>query len=85
MVGSNAKNCRKTRFCKVCSGKHPTILHGSVRKKVDSSQHQCNSEASEERKDGKVAACSLLNIVFTSSKVKAWGLWQNSEDLCTFG
>ena len=57
----NAKNCSKKRFCKVCNGKHPTTVHGYVRKKVDNTQHQCNSEASEERKDGEVAACASLN------------------------
>ena len=41
--------------------KHPTTLHGYIRKKVDNTQHQCNSEASEERKDGEVAACVSLN------------------------
>ena len=44
------------------NGKHPTTLHGYVRKKVDNTQHQCNSEANEERKDGEVAACTSLNI-----------------------
>ena len=57
----NAKNCRKRTFCKVCNGKHPTTLHGYVRKKVGNTQHQCNSEASEERKDGEVAACASLS------------------------
>ena len=58
----NAKNCSKRRFCsKVCNGKHPTTLHGYIRKKVDNTQHQCNSDASEERKDGEVAACASLN------------------------
>ena len=31
------------------------------RKKVDNTQHKCNSEASEERKDGEVAACASLS------------------------
>ena len=57
----NAKNCIKRRFCKVCNGKHPTTLHGYVRKKIDNTQHHCNSEDSEERKDGEVAACASLN------------------------
>ena len=57
----NAKDCSKRRFYKVRSGKHPTTLHGYVRKKADNTQHQCNSEASEERKDGEVAACASLN------------------------
>ena len=57
----NAKNCSKRRLCKVCSGKHPTTLHGYIRKKFDKTQSQCNSEASEERKDGEVAACASLN------------------------
>ena len=56
----NAKNCSKRRFCKVCSGKHPTILHGYVRKKVDNTEHQCNSEASEEIRDDEIAACASL-------------------------
>ena len=43
------------KFCKVWNAKHPTTLHGYVRKKVDNNQHQCNSEASEERNDGEVA------------------------------
>ena len=46
---------------KVCNGKHPATLHGYIRKKVDNTQHQCNSDASEERKDGEVAACASLN------------------------
>ena len=45
----------------MCSGKHPTTLHGYVRKKVDNNQHQCNSEANEERNDGEIAACASLN------------------------
>ena len=45
----------------MCNGEHPTTLHGYVRRKVDNAQHQCNSEASEERKDGEVAACVSLN------------------------
>ena len=45
----------------MCNGKHPTTIHGYVRKKVDNTQHQCNSEASEERSDGEVAACASLN------------------------
>ena len=45
----------------MCNGKHPTTLHGHVRKKVDNTQHQCNIEASEERNDGEVAACASLN------------------------
>ena len=57
----NAKNCSRKRFCKVCNGKHPITLHGYVRKKVDNTQHQCNSEESKERTDGKVAACASLN------------------------
>ena len=57
----NANNCSKRRFCNVCNGKHPTTLHGFVRKKVDNTQHQRNSEASEERNDGDVAACASLN------------------------
>ena len=57
----NAKNSSKRRLCKVCNGKHPTALHGYIRKKVDNTQHQCNSDASEERKDGEVAACASLN------------------------
>ena len=59
--GHNAKIYSKRRLCKVCNEKHPTILHGYIRQKVDNSQHQCNSEASEERKDGEVAACASLN------------------------
>ena len=59
----NAKNCSKRRFYKVCNGEHPTTLHGYVRKKIDNTQHQCNSEESEERKDGEVAACASLNTV----------------------
>ena len=55
----NAKNCSKKRFCKVCNGKHSTTLH--VRKKIDNTQHQCNSQASEERNDGEVAACASMN------------------------
>ena len=57
----NAKNCSKRRFCKVYNGKHPNTLHGYVRKKVNNTHHQCNSEASEERKDGEVAAYASLN------------------------
>ena len=57
----NAKNSSKRRLCKVCNGKHPTALHGYIRKKVDNTQHQCNSDASEERKDGEVAECASLN------------------------
>ena len=45
----------------MCNGKHPTTLHGYVRKKIDNTQHHCNSEESEERKDGEVAACASLN------------------------
>ena len=45
----------------MCNGKHLTTLHGYVRKKVDNTQHQCNSEANEERNDGEVAACASLN------------------------
>ena len=45
----------------MCNGKHPATLHGSIRKKVDNNQHQCNNMASEERKDGEVAACEPLN------------------------
>ena len=56
----NAKNCRKRRFCKV-TRKHPTALHGFVRKKVDDTQHQCDSEENEERKNGEVAACASFN------------------------
>ena len=49
------------RLCKVYNWKHPTTLHGYIRKKVGNTQHQCNSDASEERKDGEVAACASLN------------------------
>ena len=45
----------------MCNEKHPTTLHGYMRKKVDNAQHQCSSEASEERKDCEVAACVSLN------------------------
>ena len=45
----------------MCSEKPPTTLHGYVRKKVDNTQNQCNSEASEERNDGGGAACASLN------------------------
>ena len=45
----------------MCNGKHPTTLHIYVIKKVDNTQHHCNSEASEERNDGEVAACASLN------------------------
>ena len=45
----------------MCNGKHPTTFHGYVRKKADNTQHQRNSEASEERSDGEVAACASLN------------------------
>ena len=45
----------------MCNGKNPTTLHDYIRKKVDNTQHQCNSEASEERKDGGVAACASSN------------------------
>ena len=64
----NPKNCSKRKFCKVCNGKHPTTLHGYVRKKVNNTQHQCNKEASQERKDGEVAACASLN---TGMEVKS--------------
>ena len=57
----NGNNWSKGRHCKVCNEKHPTTLHGYMRKKVDNAQHQCSSEASEERKDGEVAACISLN------------------------
>ena len=57
----NAKNCSKRRLCKVYNGKHPTTLQGYIRKKLGNTQHQCNSDASEERKDGEVAACVSLN------------------------
>ena len=30
----NAKSCVNQRICKVCNGKHPTTLHGNVRKKA---------------------------------------------------
>ena len=40
----NENNCSKRRFCKVCNWKHPTTLHGYVRKKVENTQHQCNSD-----------------------------------------
>ena len=43
------------------NGNHPTTLHGYVRRKVDSTQHQCNSDVNEERKDDEVAACASLN------------------------
>ena len=59
--GHNAKIYSKRRLCKVCNEKHPTTLHGYIRQKVDNTQHQCNSEASEERKDGGVAACASSN------------------------
>ena len=36
-------------------------LPGYIRKKVGNTQHQCNSEASEKRKDDEVAACASLN------------------------
>ena len=42
-------------------GKHPTALHGYVRKKVGNTQPQCNSKASEGRNDGEVAAFASLN------------------------
>ena len=45
----------------MCNGKHPTTLRGYVRKNVDNIQNQRNSEASEERNDGEVAACASLN------------------------
>ena len=43
------------------NGKHPATLHGSIRRKVDNYQHQCNSLACEERTDGEVAAFEPLN------------------------
>ena len=73
------------------NGKHPTTLHGYVRKKVDNTQHQCNSEASGERQDAELAACASLNTVMdvismcSSSKVKTWRLERDFENLCTFG
>ena len=86
----NAKDYSKRRFCKVCSGKHPTTSHGYVRKKVDNNQHRCNSEASEERKDGSSMCIieywyGLDKYLCSSSKVKTWRLWRYSENLCTFG
>ena len=59
--GPNVKICSKRRFCKVCKGIYPTTLHGYARRKVNSTWHQSNSEASEEIKYGEVAACASLN------------------------
>ena len=41
--------------------KDPPTLHGYVRKKVDNTQHQCNNEVSEGRKDNEVAAWTSPN------------------------
>ena len=46
----------------MCNKKCSITLHDYVRKKVDYIQHQCNSEASEERKDGEVAAGVSLSL-----------------------
>ena len=37
------------------------MLHGYIRKKVDNTKHQCNSEVLEERKDREGAAYMSLN------------------------
>ena len=57
----NAKNCSKRRFCEVYNKKNLTTIHGYARDKVDNTQHQCNSETSEARRDDEVVACASLN------------------------
>ena len=56
-----AKNCSERRFCEVCNKKNLTTIHGYARNKVDNTQHQCNSETSEARRDDEVAAYASLN------------------------
>ena len=75
----------------MCSGKHSTALNDSVRKKNGNAQHQCNNEVSEKRKDGEVAACislntcmEVINMCVVPVKLRH-RLWQDSENLCTFG
>ena len=79
------------KFCKVWNAKHPTTLHGYVRKKVDNNQHQCNSEASEERNDGEVAACVSLNtgmeviiICVVPVELRLGDSGETLKNLCTF-
>ena len=38
----NAKNCTNRKICKVCSGKHPTTLHGLVLRKDNSQKKSEN-------------------------------------------
>ena len=54
----NAKFCANGRLCKVCNGKHPTTLHGYVRKKK---QNDNQKNDSADTPNGVDVKCATVN------------------------
>ena len=54
----NVKSCANRRICKVCNGKHPTTLHGYVRKKKQNDNQKNDSADTPNEVDVK---CATVN------------------------
>ena len=61
----NAKNCTNRNVCKVCSGKHPTTLHGLVLRKGNS-QEKLEKQKVEETSENQNVSGNHKDLTCTS-------------------
>ena len=61
----NAKSCANRRICKVCNSKHPTTLHGYVRKKKQNDNQKNGSADTPNRVDVKCATVNTSGNVIS--------------------
>ena len=61
----NAKNCTNRKVCKVCSGKHPTTLHGLILRK-DNSQERSEKQKVEETSENQNVSGNYKDLTSAS-------------------
>ena len=61
----NAKNCTNRKVCKVCSGKHPTTLHGLVLRK-DYSHKKSEKQNGEETSEHQNVLGNHKDLIYAS-------------------
>ena len=61
----NAKNCTNRKVCKVCSGKHPTTLHGLVLRK-DYSHKKSEKQNGEETAENQNVSGNHKDLIYAS-------------------
>ena len=88
----NAKICTNRKVCKVCNGKHPTILHGLCLRKDNSQKNSEkqnveetseNQNASGNRKELTCASVNMGSQVISISVVPVKLVHENSNKVIT--